>query len=140
MLAHRIASEHADASAVGLQQPAHQPDRGGLAGAVRTDQTEHLAAIDTDMVSSRSASTRRRIVLMTRSRRRSRVMAWHWQEAISASTGMPCLSMPWRLSTAIFTRYTSFDRSSAVCTLRGVNSAFGEMKLIVPGCRLRRRR
>src|SRR6202521_4547568 len=52
---------------------------------------------------------------------------------ISASTGMPCLSTPWRLSTAIFTRYTSLERSSAVWTLRGVNSAFEEMKLMVPG-------
>ena len=37
---------------------------------------------------------------------------------------MPDFSTPAVLSTATFTRYTSFERSSAVCTLRGVNSAF----------------
>ena len=46
---------------------------------------------------------------------------------MTASTGMPCLSTPSLLSTDMRTRYTSFERSSAVCTLRGVNSAFGEM-------------
>jgi hypothetical protein len=42
------------------------------------------------------------------------------------------LSTPFSLLTVIFTRNTSFERSSAVCTLRGVNSAFGEMKVMVP--------
>ena len=46
---------------------------------------------------------------------------------ITASTGIPCLSTPSWLGTDTRTRYTSFDRSSEVCTLRGVNSAFGEM-------------
>ena len=40
---------------------------------------------------------------------------------------MPIFSVPSRLFTETFTRYTSFDRSSAVCTLRGVNSAFDAM-------------
>ena len=38
---------------------------------------------------------------------------------------MPCLSVPAALSADTFTRYTSFERSSAVWTLRGVNSARG---------------
>ena len=45
---------------------------------------------------------------------------------------MPCFSTPFSLPTVTFTRKTSFDRSSAVCTLRGVNSAFGEMNVTVP--------
>ena len=36
--------EHAQRSAVGMQQSADQANRGGLTGAVRADQAEHLAA------------------------------------------------------------------------------------------------
>ena len=42
------------------------------------------------------------------------------------------LQQPSRLSVVTLMRYTSLERSSAVCTLRGVNSAFGEMNVIVP--------
>ena len=63
---------------------------------------------------------------------RERGVHGYFLKRISASTGMPCLSTPLRLSTETFTRKTSFDRSSAVCTLRGVNSALGEMKVTVP--------
>ena len=48
MLLHRIAAEHADRAGVGVQQPAQQADRGRLAGAVRPDQAEHLAARDVE--------------------------------------------------------------------------------------------
>ena len=42
--------------------------------------------------------------------------------------GVPAtVVMPTLLSTEMRMRYTSFDRSSEVWTLRGVNSAFGEM-------------
>ena len=37
-----------------------------------------------------------------------------------------------KVSAVTLMRYTSFERSSGVCTLRGVNSAFGEMNVIVP--------
>ena len=43
VLLHRIAVEDPHGARIHLQQPAHQPDGGRLAGAVRTDQTEHLA-------------------------------------------------------------------------------------------------
>ena len=42
----RIEAEHAHLAAVGVQQPADQADRRGLAGAVGADQAEHLAAAD----------------------------------------------------------------------------------------------
>ena len=44
MLLDRIEADDADRAGVGVQQPAQQPDRRGLAGAVRSDQAEHLAA------------------------------------------------------------------------------------------------
>ncbi len=40
----RIEPEHADRPAIGAQQAAQQADRRRLAGAVGTDQAEHLAA------------------------------------------------------------------------------------------------
>ena len=46
MLADGIHAQHFDPAAVGTQQPADQPDRRRLAGAVRTDEAEHLAAFD----------------------------------------------------------------------------------------------
>ena len=47
MLLHRILAEHADRARVDMQQPADRADRRRLAGAVGTNQPEHLAFVDT---------------------------------------------------------------------------------------------
>ena len=44
VLLDRIVAEDADAAGVGVQQPAERADRRRLAGAVGSDQPEHLAA------------------------------------------------------------------------------------------------
>src|SRR5262249_23540224 len=123
-------AEHLHASRVGAQQPADQPDRRRLAGAVRADQAEHLAAIDRQR---QLVDGDRRAVpfadLLERDDRFGHGYCWN---GISASTGIPGLRTPALLSTATFTRYTSFERSSAVCTLRGVNSAFSAIIEMTP--------
>ena len=43
---HRIVAKHPKGAVVGLQQPAHQPNRRRLARAVRADQAEHFARFD----------------------------------------------------------------------------------------------
>ena len=48
MLGDRIATEDADLPGVGRQQPARQPDRRRLTGAVGPDQAEHLAGLDVE--------------------------------------------------------------------------------------------
>ncbi len=46
VIARRVSTEHADLPLVGMDQAADRTDGGGLAGAVRTDEAEHLAARD----------------------------------------------------------------------------------------------
>lgn len=48
VLSDGIDAEDADRSGVGVQQAAQQANRRRLAGAVRTDETEHLAAVDVE--------------------------------------------------------------------------------------------
>ena len=50
MVAQRIASQHAHLAGVGTKKTAHQPDRCRLAGTVRSDQPEHLSALDIELV------------------------------------------------------------------------------------------
>src|SRR4029453_12574040 len=111
------------------EQAAGEPNRGGLAGTIRTDEPEHLAATD----GQRQVVERAELpVDFGDVLERDRIVA---HRGISASTGMPGLSTPSRLSAVTLMRYTSLVRSSAVCTLSGVNSALGEMKEIVPSRR-----
>src|SRR4030095_11633396 len=133
MFTNGVSPEHTNLAGIGVQQAAHQPDRGRLASSVGPDQTEHLAAIDgeRELVDRRGGA----VALDDTRRRDGRAgrasgspCSW-----TTASTGMPGFSTPARLSTVPLIRYTSFDRSSAVCTLRGVNSAFGETNVILPG-------
>ena len=44
VLLHRILAEHADGAVIHVQQSADRADRRRLAGAIGTDQPEHLAA------------------------------------------------------------------------------------------------
>jgi hypothetical protein len=46
VLLDRVAPEDAHVAAVGMHQPARQPDRRRLAGAVGTDDAEHLSGLD----------------------------------------------------------------------------------------------
>src|SRR5262249_59029763 len=119
-------------AAVGRQQSAREADGRRLASAVGTDQTEHLARTD---VEGEAVQRGHRAVPARDAGKGDRRRGHFADPGSSASTGMPGLSTPSRLSAVTLMRYTSFERSSAVCTLRGVNSAFGEMNVIVPGSR-----
>src|SRR5690606_1742851 len=46
VLGNRVLIEHAHLATIGTGEPTHQPNRRGLACAVRTDQAEHLSARD----------------------------------------------------------------------------------------------
>src|SRR5207237_3771073 len=120
---HWIEIQHAERSGVGRQKAADKPDCRRLARAVGPDQAEHLPAIH---VQRERVDCRRVAVAFGDALEHNRARHGRWS-GISASTGMPAFSTPFRLSMDTFTRYTSFARSSAVCTLRGVNSAFCEM-------------
>ena len=48
MLFHRILSQHAHLAAVDVKQSANRTDRRRLAGAVRANQSEHLALLDAE--------------------------------------------------------------------------------------------
>src|SRR5262245_38082760 len=107
MILDRVEPEHAKFPAIRVQQPAHQPDRGRLAGAVRANEPEHLALAH---VEGEVGECLRRAVALPDVAKRERA---HWSFN-SASTGIPSFRMPSRLSTLTLMRYTSFDRSSAV--------------------------
>ena len=106
VLLHRIVAGHADGAAVGMQQAAQQPDARRLAGAVRADEPEHLAAGDLE----------RQVVHGDRgpvlsgdtieAQHRAALAPAHGCacSGITASTGMPCLSTPSLLSTVTRTR------------------------------------
>jgi len=124
-----ITINDADLPAVGSEQPARHSDRGRLPCAVGPDQAEHLASRDRERHGiDRLEST----VLLRHPIERDGRFHGSRYFGSSASTGIPGLSTPSRLSVLTFIRYTSFDRSAAVCTLRGVNSALGEMNVMLP--------
>src|SRR5690606_23308888 len=122
--------ENADLSRIRVEQAADEANRRGLAGPVGADETEHLARPHVE--GERGERLHGAVPLhdLRQPDRRHRI-AGHWS-GISASTGMPAFSTPAVLSTLTLIRYTSLDRSSAVWTLRGVNSARGEMNVTVP--------
>ena len=84
------------------QQAADQPDRRRLAGAVRADQPEHLAALDRQ----RELADGRGLAVPLGDAIERDESAWHLRHwnGISASTGMPAFSMPPVLSTETLTR------------------------------------
>src|SRR5215471_19142754 len=45
-LRQRIDSKHVDLSLIGGEQPRDEPHQGGLAGAIRTDESSHDSAFD----------------------------------------------------------------------------------------------
>ena len=99
VLADRVVAEHADPPGVGAQQPAEQADRRRLAGAVRADQPEHLAAPDVERHVV-DGDVRVRYFMTARSTTTAGVRhGYRLPSGTSASTGMPCFSTPWRLST-----------------------------------------
>ena len=123
VIPHGVEIQYAKRSRVSRQEATDKPDRRRLAGAVWPDQPKHLPAV---YVQRERVDRPRVAVALCDALEHNR--ACHGRcSGISPSTGMPALSTPFRLSTDTFTRYTSFARSSAVCTLRGVNSAFSEM-------------
>jgi hypothetical protein len=97
MVLHRIETKHAKLTGVGVQQPAHQPDRRRLACAVGADQAEHFTLAD---VEAESRERRRRAV---RLRDVNEADGTHCSFK-SASTGIPSLRMPSRLSTLTLMR------------------------------------
>ena len=122
VIARRILVEDAHLARVSVKQAAHQSNRRRLAGAVGSDETEHLAAcnlegqarqrlgaaVALDDAGERDCSLVGRPLPARRGfsgggpdRRRWRVSHW---TCSSASTGMPCLSVPARLSTATLMR------------------------------------
>src|SRR5688572_3334153 len=121
MVEHGIPTEYAYLARTGTKQPAHQAYCGRFAGTVGTDQAEHLAAPDVERDPFERAGG---AVLLRHARELNGVTHCSGN---SASTGIPAFKMPSRLSTLTLMRYTSFERSSAVWTVRGVNSACGEM-------------
>src|SRR5450759_804272 len=127
-----VGTQHAYPARVRAQQAADQPDGRCLARAVRANQAEHLAATDLErhvVDGDGCAEALGDTVEDDSGVGHGRYFA---DSGTSASTGLPCFRTPRVLSTETLMRYTSFDRSSAVCTLRGVNSAFGEMNVTVP--------
>src|SRR4030095_5458585 len=132
MRAHRIEAKDPQLARIGMQQSTHQTDRRRLARPVGADEAEHLASHHLEA----QPGERLRLAVslddpIQYDRRLAIGVRLHCN-ASSASTGMPGFRTPARLSTVTLMRYTSFDRSSAVCTLRGVNSAFGDMKVTLP--------
>ena len=135
MLLHRVTAKDAHRAGLAPEQAAGEPDRGRLAGAVGSDEPEHLAGRDFERQRRRP---RRSLHIVWRRDRSSWLRQASGVLALlgsSASTGIPDFNTPSRLSTVTLIRYTSLDRSSAVCTFRGVNSALGEMKVMVPSSR-----
>src|SRR5918995_6491539 len=129
VLADGIVAQEAHAPAVCVQQAAQQANRGCLASTVRSDEPEQLPWRRGERHRVERAD---RPVSLRDSLQRKGCDVAHWSRS-SASTGMPSFSTPLVLSALTLTRYTSRDRSSAVCTFRGVNSAFGEMNVTLPG-------
>src|SRR6202040_4144169 len=138
----------ADGAAVRRQQPEDDAQGGRLAGAVRADQAEHLAAghPEADVVDRHQVAVapdqpfdRHHLGVPVAACRLAvpgrgggghdapldaPALAGAWNLAVA---GMPGLKRPSRLSRPTFTLKTSFTRSSRVWTFFGVNSASGEM-------------
>jgi hypothetical protein len=98
MFAHRVLAEHAHLAAIGVEQPAHHTDGGRLSRAVGTDETEHLAARDVERQAGKrlcGAVTLDDLLEQDGGR--------HGSDS-SASTGIPALRMPSRLSTLTLMR------------------------------------
>src|SRR5581483_2011805 len=107
MIADRVEIEDAYAARVDRQQPADQPDRRRLAGASGPDEAEHLAALDGNR--QRGDGSRRSVPFghaLERNRHAPRVIRRPRRHCsgISASTGIPALRTPARLSTDTLTR------------------------------------
>src|SRR5262249_27590395 len=119
--------------AVQPEEAARHTDRGRLARAVWADDPEHLPCRDLER---HVGQRRERAIPLDDAIEREHGIRRHCQlTGISASTGMPVFRIPRELSTLTLMRYTSLDRSSAVWTFRGVNSALGEMNVMVPSRR-----
>src|SRR5262245_42345579 len=127
MIADGVAPEDVYTAGIGVQQPACQPNRRRLARAVWANKAEHLPVSDRE----RHRIERAHGAEQLRDAVEADGLVAHCSRS-SASTGMPRFSTPFLLSTETLTRYTRRERSSAVWTLRGVNSACGEMKVTLP--------
>src|SRR5512145_750544 len=99
MLGNGIVPEHADAAGVGQQQTAGQSDGRRLASAVRANQAEHLASSD----GQRHVVEGTHLAIASDDLLEDDGVGGH--RGISASTGMPTLSTPWRLSAVTLIRY-----------------------------------
>jgi hypothetical protein len=105
VILHRIVAENADLTRIAVQQPAEQPDGGGLTGAVGTDEAEHLTAVhlerhvlqrvDGAVSLAHPAELHRDCV---------RGVHGSGSSGISASTGIPCLKTPLVLASDTRTR------------------------------------
>src|SRR5512145_2439793 len=133
MLARGAPSQYGNAPGFRAKQSTRQSNGCRLPRTIRTDETEHFATGDRerDAIECADGAIRLADALKTD------CFVCHPEcslsrPGISASTGIPGFRIPSRLSVVTLIRYTSFVRSSAVCTFRGVNSACGEMKVIVP--------
>ena len=93
-----VVVHHADGAVVDMEEAAQRADGCRLTRSVGTDQAEHFAAIDAegDAVERAGGPVALRDALEG-----DRA---HFGRAISASTGMPCLSTPSLLSTLMRTR------------------------------------
>ena len=94
----RILTEHAHLPAGGPQQAARQPDRRRLSGAVGSDEAEHLAGSN----GQRDVAQRGALAVFVGHPSERQGLGAH--RGSSASTGMPDLRMPCRLSTVTLIR------------------------------------
>ena len=111
VLPDRVASEHADGAVVRLDQPARETDGCRLAGAIGSDESEHFPARDLERHIVQGAH--RAVALGDRLERdrdghplfvRLAGIAAGYRGTISASTGIPGLRIPRRLSTLTLIR------------------------------------
>ena len=98
MLAHGIVTEHAHRAAVGVKKAAHDANGRRFSGAVGADETEHLAAAHVERQPGKRLG---RAVSLDDV---LEVNGWRHGRASSASTGIPGLSTPSRLSTLTLMR------------------------------------
>src|SRR5450759_934155 len=128
-----IQAEHGRGAPVGDKKRRQDAKERRLAGAIGSDEPEQLALADIERDVVECLDRRERLTERTNLDGVAHDGCFAGTAPSVMSAGIPILSAPFGFGTYTFTAYTRSARSSRVCTGVGVNSAFVDIHLTVPG-------